>query len=130
MDDYHRYCYIDDGSLKETRVIKGKLHTVSPLSKEYKIYKENYRIVSVLSTKHFGDVIHIEVGALLVGKIVNILVNDFEKGEEKGFFEPGGSTIVQLFKKDTVKIDDDIVKQSHDNTETKVLFGEGVGTVC
>ena len=130
MDDYHRYCYIDDGSLKETRVIKGKLHTVSPLSKEYKIYKENYRIVSVLSTNHFGDVIHIEVGALLVGKIVNVLVNDFKKGEEKGFFEPGGSTIVQLFKKDTVMIDEDIVKQSVDNTETKVLFGEGVGTVC
>ena len=130
MDDYHRYCYIDDGSLKETRVIKGRLHTVSPLSKAYKIYKENYRIVSVLSTKHFGDVIHIEVGALLVGKIVNILVNDFKKGEEKGFFEPGGSTIVQLFKKDTVMIDEDIVKQSVDNTETKVLFGEGVGTVC
>jgi phosphatidylserine decarboxylase len=130
MDDYHRYCFVDDGSVEETRVIKGRLHTVSPLSKDYKIYKENHRIVSVLSTKHFGEVIHIEVGALLVGKIVNREINEFTKGEEKGFFEPGGSTIVQLFKKDTVNIDEDIMIQSRDNIETKVLFGEGVGSVC
>lgn len=130
MDDYHRYCFVDDGSVKGTRVIKGRLHTVSPLSKDYKIYKENHRIVSILSTKHFGEVINIEVGALLVGKIVNREINEFTKGEEKGFFEPGGSTIVQLFKKGTVKIDEDIMIQSRDNIETKVLFGEGVGSVC
>ena len=130
MDDYHRYCFIDDGTVTQTKVIKGKLHTVSSLSKEYKIYKENHRVVSVLSTKHFGEVIHIEVGALLVGKIVNRNVQDFSKGEEKGFFEPGGSTIIQLFKKDAVQIDEDIVQQSLDNTETKVLYGEGVGSVC
>ena len=130
MDDYHRYCFIDDGTVTQTKVIKGKLHTVSSLSKEYKIYKENHRVVSVLSTKHFGEVIHIEVGALLVGKIVNRNVQDFSKGEEKGFFEPGGSTIIQLFKKDAVQIDDDIVQQSLGNTETKVLYGEGVGSVC
>jgi phosphatidylserine decarboxylase len=70
------------------------------------------------------------VGALLVGKIVNREINEFTKGEEKGFFEPGGSTIVQLFKKDTVNMDEDIMIQSRDNIETKVLFGEGVGSVC
>ena len=130
LDDYHRYCFIDNGSVKESRIIKGKLHTVSPLSKAYKIYKENHRIINVLSTDHFGEVIHIEVGALLVGKIVNRDVSKFSKGEEKGYFEPGGSTIVQLFKKDAVRIDEDILKQSLDNTETKVLYGEGVGTSC
>ncbi len=130
VDDYHRYCFIDNGSVKESRIIKGKLHTVSPLSKAYKIYKENHRIINVLATDHFGEMIHIEVGALLVGKIVNRDVSKFSKGEEKGYFEPGGSTIVQLFKKDAVRIDEDILKQSLDNTETKVLYGEGVGTSC
>lgn len=130
VDDYHRYCFIDNGSVKESRIIKGKLHTVSPLSKAYKIYKENHRIINVLATDHFGEMIHIEVGALLVGKIINRDVSKFSKGEEKGYFEPGGSTIVQLFKKNTVKIDEDILNQSLDNTETKVLYGEGVGTSC
>ena len=130
VEDYHRYCFIDDGTLLEKRTIKGKFHTVSPLSKDYKIYKENYREINILSTKHFGEVIHIEVGALLIGKIVNRDAAVFEKGEEKGFFEPGGSTIVQLFKKDVVKMDDDLMRMSADHIETKVLYGEGVGTIC
>lgn len=130
VDDYHRYCFIDDGTLTGSRTIKGKLHTVSPLSSAYKIYKENTRVINKLSTVHFGDVIHIEVGALLIGKIVNRDVSDFKKGDEKGFFEPGGSTIVQLFKKDAVVMDEDLLRMSADNIETKVLYGEGVGTIC
>ena len=130
VDDYHRYCFIDDGTITCSHTIKGKFHTVSPLSEAYKIYKENYRVVSILSTKHFGEVIHIEVGALLIGKIVNRDMTDFKKGEEKGYFEPGGSTIVQLFKKEAVRPDDDLIRMSADHIETKVLYGEGVGTSC
>lgn len=130
VDDYHRYCFIDDGTLTKSKFIKGKLHTVSPLSSAYKIYKENSRVINILSTVHFGEVIHIEVGALLIGKIVNRDVKSFKKGEEKGFFEPGGSTIVQLFKKDAVRMDEDLLRMSADHIETKVLYGEGVGTTC
>ena len=127
MDDYHRYHYIDDGRQKRRYRIKGKLHTVSPLSKEYKVFKENTRVVNVLATRHFGDVIHIEVGALLVGKIYNHDHRMFCRGAEKGYFEPGGSTILQLFKKDVVLMDEDILEQSENGIETKVLFGEKVG---
>ena len=130
VDDYHRYCFIDDGTLTKSKFIKGKLHTVSPLSSAYKIYKENSRVINNLSTVHFGEVIHIEVGALLIGKIVNRDVKSFKKGEEKGFFEPGGSTIVQLFRKDAVRMDEDLLRMSADHIETKVLYGEGVGTTC
>ena len=52
------------------------------------------------------------------------------KGEEKGYFEPGGSTIIEIFEKDSVRIDEDILTQSKDHIETKVKFGEGVGTAC
>ena len=130
MDDLHRYCFIDNGRLKARRTIKGKLHTVSSLSKDHKIYKENFRVVNVMDTENFGRVIHIEVGALLVGKIINHDIRNFSKGDEKGYFEPGGSTIVQMFKKDVVKIDEDIMAQSLEGIETKVLYGEGVGTRC
>lgn len=130
VDDYHRYCFIDEGTLAESKFINGKLHTVSPLSSAYKIYKENSRVINKLSTVHFKEVIHIEVGALLIGKIVNRDVKDYKKGEEKGFFEPGGSTIVQLFKKDTVVMDEDLLRMSADHIETRVLYGEGVGTTC
>ncbi len=130
VDDLHRYCFIDDGRLKGRKTIKGKLHTVSSLSADYKIYKENFRVVNVMDTENFGRVIHIEVGALLVGRVVNHDVRSFTKGEEKGYFEPGGSTIIQIFKKDSVRIDDDIMVHSMEGIETKVLYGEGVGSKC
>lgn len=130
VDDFHRYCFLDNGKLISQKTIRGKFHTVSPVSKDYKIYKENHRVVSFLSTENFGEVINIEVGALLIGKIVNHDITEFSKGEEKGYFEPGGSTIIQIFEKDAVKIDEDILTQSRDHIETKVRFGEGVGSAC
>jgi phosphatidylserine decarboxylase len=83
-----------------------------------------------MDTENFGRVIHIEVGALLVGRVVNHDVRSFTKGEEKGYFEPGGSTIIQIFKKDSVRIDDDIMVHSMEGIETRVLYGEGVGSKC
>ena len=68
-----------------------------------------------------------EVGALMVGKIVNLKKQSFEKGEEKGYFEFGGSTIVLLFEKDKVNIDQDIINNSLKNYETKVYMGEKIG---
>lgn len=129
MDDYHHYCFIDSGRVLSSNEIKGKLHTVSSISSKYKIYKENHRIVNVLDTDHFGKVIYIEVGALLVGRIKNNGVKQFEKGQEKGYFEQGGSTIVLFFEKDRIKVDSDILEMSGNGIETKVKMGERIG-VC
>ncbi|SCW26936.1 phosphatidylserine decarboxylase [Ruminococcaceae bacterium YRB3002] len=128
MDDYHRYCFVDRGRLLSSYSIKGKLHTVSSLSKDYKIYKENSRVVTLYSTDNFSEIIQIEVGALLVGKIVNREVDAFAKGEEKGYFEPGGSTVIILVRDGIISIDDDIIEQSSIGIETKVLYGEKIGT--
>lgn len=129
MDDYHHYCFIDSGRVLSSNEIKGKLHTVSSISSKYKIYKENHRIVNVLDTDHFGKVIYIEVGALLVGRIKNNGALQFEKGQEKGYFEQGGSTIVLFFEKDKIKVDGDILEMSGNGIETKVKMGERIG-VC
>ncbi len=95
VDDYHRYCYIDDGSKGANSYIRGILHTVQPIAlKKYNIYKTNCREYTVLHTEHFGDVVQVEVGAMIVGKIKNFHEEyTFKKGEEKGYFEFGGSTI-------------------------------------
>ena len=127
MEDYHRYCFIDDGRMRKRWRIRGKLHTVSPLSKDYKIYKENSRVVNLMMTRKFGEMIQIEVGALLVGRIKNRQVKRFMRGEEKGYFELGGSTILQIFRPGSIILDEDILEQSKKQTETKVLFGERVG---
>ncbi|MGN1001115.1 MAG: phosphatidylserine decarboxylase [Bacilli bacterium] len=128
VDDYHRYSFVDDGNVIKTKKINGILHTVGPIAfRRYKVFKENQREYSVLNTKNFGKVIQMEVGALMVGKIVNYNIEKFHRGDEKGYFLFGGSTVVLILKKDTVKIDEDILKNSAVGIETKVKLGETIG---
>ena len=81
----------------------------------------------MIDSKNFGKMIQMEVGAMMVGKIVNYNHQIASKGKEKGYFEFGGSTVVLIFKKDTVKVDDDIINNSRENVETRVLLGQKIG---
>ena len=127
IDDYHHYCYPDNGKLVKKKFIKGKLHTVRSVSKDYKIYKVNQREYSILKTNNFDELIYIEIGALMVGKIVNFNKKQFNKGEEKGYFKLGGSTVVILLKDNVIKIDKDILENSKKDIETRVLYREKIG---
>ncbi len=130
VDDYHRYCFIDNGVKSESVFIKGELHTVNPIALgRYNIYKRNSREYTVLHTENFGEVVHVEVGAMLVGKICNRKLRCFRKGEEKGMFRYGGSTVVLLLEKDRVTIDDDILENSKNGIETVVKYGEKIGNI-
>ena len=130
VDDYHRYCYAFDGEKGENIRIPGRLHTVNPIANDFfPIYKENSREYTVLHTREFGDVIAMEVGALMVGKIVNHHgPASVRRGQEKGYFQFGGSTVVLLMKKDTTILDGDILENSRNGIETVVKFGEKIGT--
>lgn len=127
--DYHRYIYIDNGSKEKNVFVPGILNTVRPIVlKHFNIYKQNSREYTIMHTDNFDDVIQIEVGAIMVGKINNKHEEyTFKKGEEKGMFEFGGSTIVLMIKKDIVDLDSDILKNSSDGFETKVSVGESIG---
>lgn len=129
-DNYHRYCYIDSGTKGKNIHIDGVFHTVQPIAlKHYNFYKTNTREYTVLDTNNFDKVIEVEVGAMGVGRIVNNHeVYKFKKGEEKGYFEFGGSTIVLLVKKDIITIDEDIYENSLENIETNVKYGEKIGS--
>lgn len=130
VDDYHRYCYIADGQKEDNVSIPGVYHTVMPLANDhYPIYKENSRQYSLLHTENFGDLLTMEVGALLVGRIVNHHgVAEVKRGQEKGYFQFGGSTVVVMTQKDAVTVDEDILENSRQGLETIVKFGEKIGT--
>lgn len=129
--DYHRYMYIDNGRKSKNFHIDGFYHTVNPIALEKAdIYRENTREFTVLHTENFGKVIHAEVGAMLVGKIKNHHRDKgyaFGRGEEKGMFEFGGSTVVLIFEKDTVEFDKDIMTNTAEGFETVVKMGEKIG---
>ncbi len=128
LTDYHRYVFPDSGQLLAQWDIPGELHTVRPISEQYRVYARNKRAVSVLETERFGELTQIEVGAILVGHIVNHLIpkGAFERLTEKGYFAFGGSTIV-LLTGPSVRIDDRILSASAAGNEVHVRMGEPVG---
>lgn len=129
VTDYHRYCYFDSGYKSNNVHIKGELHTVNPIAfRKYNVYKRNSREYTLLHTKNFGDALQIEVGAMMVGKIKNYHGKcHFTKGQEKGMFLFGGSTVVILLEKGSASIDDDIICNTLNGFETAIKYGEKIG---
>lgn len=129
VDDYHRYCYIDHGKKTKNYHIKGVFHTVNPIANQVlPVYKENTREFTVIDTDNFGRILVMEVGAMLVGKIVNYHEAAIvQRGQEKGRFEFGGSSIIILLEKDSAMIDEDIRYNSANEIETMVKLGERIG---
>lgn len=130
MDDYHRYIYVDSGRESVRRRIPGVLHTVNPAANDvYSIYKENTREYSLMKSEHFGTLLMMEVGALMVGKIENHPVCDHvDRGQEKGNFAFGGSTIIYMTQKGCVVPDQDLLTNSQEGVETKVQIGSKIGS--
>lgn len=129
--DYHRFHFPADGKISENKQIKGYYYSVSThaIRKNFRIFCENKREISILSTDKFGDIALIDVGATMVGGIVQTYKpNSFvKKGDEKGYFTFGGSTCILLFEKDKVEIDEDILRNTRIGIETRVYMGEKIG---
>ncbi len=129
--DYHRFHFFDSGKCMETHKIKGEYYSVNPvaLKKIPELFCRNKREYSIFKTDNFGDVLYIEVGATSVGSIIQTYTpgERVSRGDEKGFFKFGGSTVLLIFKKDMVKIDEDIIQQTEEGFETRVLAGEAIG---
>ena len=127
--DYHRFHFPVDGQLSQPVKIDGDYYSVSPiaLKERVEIFCQNKREYVVLSTKNFGDVIMAEVGATMVGSIVQTYSgNTVWKGGEKGYFKFGGSSIVLIFENNKIRIDDDLLRNTKNNLETSILVGNRV----
>lgn len=105
---YHRYHHICDAEVLGSKRIEGVLHCVRPMALDrYPVFVQNTREYTVLNSENLGRVTQMEVGALMVGRIRNHpLGRKVLKGEEKGCFEFGGSTIVLFVQKDVLKTED------------------------
>lgn len=130
--DYHRYCCIDNGYMGESHYIPGTLHSVQPIACEkYPVYILNRRCWTLLATENFGPVVQTEIGALVVGGIVNLRENTrVSKGMEMGRFELAGSTIVLLLQKGRVELLPAVTDCLSQNMEYRVTQGMWIGTAC
>jgi len=130
VNHYHRYIFFDSGKVYKNRRINGVYHTVRPVALEqYPVYIENSREYMIMDTDHFGRAVQMEVGAMLVGRIVNepVCNTRVKRGEEKGHFEYGGSTIIVLLSADKASLRQDILDCVNSDEEIPVKMGEVIG---
>lgn len=130
--DYHRFHYPDDGVILDDYRVPGVLHSVNPLALKAKqdILITNERHVTIIETKNFGKLAFIEVGAICVGKIVqsNPLIKgkSFKRGDEKGYFLFGGSTVIVIGEKNKWNPSQDILDYTKKGLETYIHLGMSV----
>lgn len=129
--DYHRFHFPFDCFASNTRLINGYLYSVNPIAirKNIDIFSQNKRMITPLYSEKFKEVLFIEIGATNVGTIHQTYSpeNFYKKGDEKGYFSFGGSTIILLFEKNTICFAKDMILNSKNKIETKANFGEVLG---
>ena len=59
---------------------------------------------------------------------VNRPLTDFVRGQEKGKFEFGGSTVILLLQKGAAEIDEEILRNTQSGKESIVRLGQKIGT--
>lgn len=127
---YHRYNFCANGNVSLRKVINGKLHCVRPIALEQlPVFIENSReYITIEST--VGNIVQMEVGALLVGKISNqkglVAGSKAAATEEKGYFEFGGSTIIVLTDQKTVLNEAISKRAKNEEGEIPVRIGESL----
>ncbi len=128
--DYHRFHFPMSGRVSPITRIDGDYYSVNPLAlrKMTEIFCLNKREFTIISNPLYGDVMMAEVGATMVGSIVQTYTGNFvKKGEEKGYFKFGGSTVVLLFEKNKIRIDEDLLINTLKGYETVIREGERIG---
>lgn len=129
--DYHRLHFPDSGVPARSIRVNGHYYSVNPraLHKIPQLYCENKRELTLFESDHFGRMALIEVGATCVGSIVQTYEphKPVKKGDEKAYFKFGGSTMIVLLKQDALALDRDLIVNTENHIETKVLMGERLG---
>lgn len=129
--DYHRFHFPVEGLATASTKIKGAYYSVSPMAlrKNLEIFCQNKREYCTVKTEHKGEVLICDVGATLTAGIHQTYSanSKVKKGEEKGYFSFGGSTLVVLFEKGQMTFSEDLIKNTEDGLETWLKMGETIG---
>ena len=127
--DYHRFHFPDDGVAGRARTVSGRLHSVHAIALAAGAPSfANLRAVTRLDSRGFGPLVVVEVGAMLVGRIEQTFTpGPVARGEQKGLFRFGGSTVIVLAEPGRLAWDDDLVNDTGAGLESLVKMGTRVG---
>lgn len=128
--DYHRFHFPVAGKASETILLNGPLYSVNPIAlrRNLAYLWENRRTLTMLTTESFGTVLMLEIGATNVGSIRQTFrPGQIAKGDEKGYFEFGGSSTLLLFEPGRVQLAEDLLERSRHQTELYARVGDRLG---
>ena len=128
--DYHRFHFPCDCRTPEApRALPGRYDSVNPIAliRRPDVYALNERQI-VRGLADFGEFFMVDVGAFGVGTIVQTYAGErHAKGEEKGYFKFGGSTVILVLRAGAIRFDADLVANSARGLETRVKCCERLG---
>lgn len=129
--DYHRFHFPADCEPGKVKMINGWLYSVNPIAikKDIHIFTENKRAITELKTRQFGKILYLEIGATSVGSINQTYTPNqpYKKGDEKGYFSFGASSLILLFEPGRLIIDEDLLLATSQGFEIKCLMGQSMG---
>lgn len=136
--DYHRWHAPVAGTVEYIKDIPGTYYTVNPQAVNepgtLDVFCENKRSVMTLKRSSTRSrVAIIAVGAMLVGSIkyvggVDRPGSEVRRGQCLGAFYYGGSTVIVLYPPGEIRMDEDLVKNStQESCETLMKVGWRVG---
>ncbi len=129
--DYHRFHFPCDGVPGNPHLINGYLFSVNPLAirQNIHIFSQNKRMITSVQTERFGELLYLEIGATSVGSIHQTFVpqQPCHKGDEKGYFSFGGSSLILLFEPNRILFDQDLIEMSALKREVRGLLGQSLG---
>lgn len=129
--DYHRFHFPIDCIPGESRLINGPLFSVNPRAVKQNLayLTENKRRLTLLKSESFGQVAYFAVGATTCGSIVETFTpgKPVQKGDEKGYFEFGGSALILLFEPGKIAFSNDLLAANQTGMEIRCLLGQEMG---
>jgi phosphatidylserine decarboxylase len=127
----HHFIYPVSGDLQSIRRVGRKFFSVNSISlvNGFRPFDFNRRDLCIINTAMMGEVMMVEVGGFYAGKIIqeNAVPGLKEKGDTKGYFALGGSTVVLVFEKGKIDFDKDIIDMQTKGVTTSVKQGEKIG---
>jgi phosphatidylserine decarboxylase len=101
------------------------------LNSDVNVLTTNARSVVCIDSPYFGKVLFVAIGAFEVGsvKLTDQVkgCEELQKGEEIGWFEFGGSSIIVAFEEGRIHFDEDLREVSKRKIEMDVLVGQSLG---
>lgn len=129
--DYHRFHFPVSGTPQHPKLINGPLYSVNPiaLTRTIKILWQNKRYLTVIESDTLGPVLMIEVGATCVGSVKQTaqFLEHYNKGDEKGYFEFGGSMTMLFFESNRIELTQDLKELSERGVELYGKMGDILG---